>query len=68
MEDRAVQLMLPAQRVGVDQVAVVAQRHVALDVADHDRLDVVGVLAAGRGIAHMAHSHIALPQPRELVR
>ena len=60
--------MLPAQRIGVDQIAVVAQRHVALDVADHDRLDVVGVLAAGRGIAHMAHSHIALPQPRKLVR
>ena len=55
--------MLRPQGPGVHQVSVMAQRHVALHMADDDGLDVVVVLSAGGGIAHMPHRDVSVPQP-----
>ena len=67
MEDGAVQLMIPAQGVGVHQIAVVTERHVSLHMTDHHGLNVVDVLAAGGGVAHMAHCNVGVPQSGEIL-
>ncbi|MPN36629.1 hypothetical protein SDC9_184139 [bioreactor metagenome] len=62
MEDRALQLVLFAQLGGVGQVAVVPQRHAALDVPHHQRLRVGAAAGAGGGVAAMPHCHFASAQ------
>ena len=57
VEDGAIQLQLPAQLKGVDQVAVVGQGHMALDVVDDDGLGVQRAAEAGGAVAHMANGH-----------
>ena len=68
MENRAAQLQLLPQLGGVDQVAVMAQRHGALHVVDHDGLGVHPGGGAGSAVAHMAHGHVAQAQLRHFVR
>ena len=62
VEDAAGELVAGAEGTGVDQVAVMAQGHVALHMADDNRLDVVVVLAAGGGITDVAHGDVAFAQ------
>ena len=62
MEDAAGELVAGTEGAGVDQVAVMAKGHVALHMADDNGLDVVVVLAAGGGIADVAHGDVALAQ------
>ena len=66
MKNSAVELMGAAQFVGVYKISVVAKSHVALDMADDDRLDVVGVFAASGGVAYMADSDAAVAQMGQL--
>ena len=54
VEDRALVLEVAAQAHAVGEVAVVAQRHVAVVEAEDERLDVVGGAGAGGGVVHMA--------------
>ena len=60
MKNSAVELMGAAQFIGVYEISVVAKGHVSLDMADNDRLDVVGVFATCGRIADMADSDAAL--------
>ena len=62
VEDAAAELMLGTEGAGIDQVPVMGKGHVALHMADDNRLDVVVVLAAGGGIADVAHGDVALAQ------
>jgi len=57
VENGALHLQRPAQLHGVHQIAVVGQRHAALDVVDHDGLAVFPPVSAGGAVAHMAHGH-----------
>lgn len=67
VEDRAVHFELAAQVGGVDEVAVVGERHRALAVAHDERLGVDDAAVARRRIAAVAHRHIALPEAFEHV-
>ena len=58
VEDRAGQLKAASQIKGIGEVAVVDKRKIALDVADDERLDVIPVVPAGGGIAHMPDGHL----------
>ena len=50
LENRAFALQLVAQDIGVDQVAVVRDRHLAADAIDHERLRIFDRARAGGGI------------------
>ena len=63
VEDSAAELVARAQGPGVDQVSVMAEGHVALHMADDDRLDVVVVLAAGGGVTDVADGDVSFAQP-----
>ena len=63
MEDAAAELMLGAEGTGIDQVPVMGKGHVALHMADDNGLDIIVVLAAGGGIADVAHGDVAFAQP-----
>ena len=66
MKNSAVKLMGAAQFIGIYKISVVTKSHVSLDMADDDRLDVVGVFAASGGIAYMADSDAAVAQMGQL--
>ena len=63
MEDTALHLQCPAKLCGIGQVSVVAQRHIALAVADDDGLGIGPSRTAAGRIAHMTDSDISLSQP-----
>ena len=42
------------------------QGEVSLDMSDYERLDIIYILTAGRGIADMAESHVSLPKALKL--
>ena len=63
MKNRTVEFMLFPQGSGIDQIAVMAQRHVSFHVADNKRLDIVMVVSAGSRVPHMADSNIAFSDP-----
>ena len=67
MKNSAVELMGAAQFIGIYKISVVAKSHVSLDMADDDRLDIIGVFSAGGGIAHMADSDAAAAQVGQLI-
>lgn len=54
LEDGAAAFKLLSQLAGVRQIAVVRERHAALEVVHQNGLDVALVVAAGRAVAHMA--------------
>jgi len=60
MENGAFVFERTPQREAVREVAVMAQRHVAVMEAEHEGLNVVDAARAGRRIAHMADCGIAL--------
>ena len=67
MEDRAFELELRAKLVGVDEVPVVSESHLALYVVDDDRLRVAAVGGTGRAVADVTERHIPLSELCELV-
>ena len=60
MEDGAFQLVFFTQGRAVEQRAVEAQGHAALDVAHHQRLGLAAAGNAGLGIAAVAQGHLAV--------
>ena len=59
VENGAAALQLLPQLLRVGEVAVVGQRHPALEMVHQNGLDVPLVVAAGGAVAHMAHSDAA---------
>ena len=59
VENGAAALQLLPQLLGVGEVAVVGQRHAALEMVHQNGLDVPLVVAAGGAVAHMAHGDAA---------
>ena len=66
LEDRAVLLHLPPQRLRVGEVAVVGDRDRAAGRGGRDRLSVPQIGAAGRGIAHVANGPVTLEAAKPL--
>jgi hypothetical protein len=52
-EDRTALFQLVAHFLGVDQVAVMGDGDAAPGIVDGDRLAVLDIVAAGRGVAHV---------------
>ena len=59
-KNRTFQLQFAPELLAVDNIAVVRQRHAALDMIHDDRLRVAAVIAACCAVAHMSDRHIPL--------
>ena len=67
VKNGAPQLKLAAQLRGVYQIAVMCHRQITLNMANDQGLNIVGVFAAGGGVAHMTDGHITCTQGSQLL-
>ena len=65
MENRAAELKLFSQLIGVNKVAVVGKSHVTLDVINNYRLSVEPVACSRRAVSCVGYRHIALAETRK---
>ena len=60
LENRAFAFQFVAQDVGVDEIAVVRNRHLAADAIDHERLRIFDRAGAGRRITRVTDRAVPL--------
>ena len=62
MENRAVFFEGFAEFVGVREIPVMDEGEIALDMPHDEGLDIVGILSARGGIAHVPDGDVSLPE------
>ena len=67
MKDRAAEFKAFSYLLRVDKISVVCNREIAFYMADNERLDIIVIFPAGRGIPNMPYRHIALSERFQLV-